>query len=49
LSGTRAGVDVACGSGVLRLQQLQLPGGRAMAAVDFINAHALAGKRLGEA
>jgi methionyl-tRNA formyltransferase len=49
LSCSRAGVDVACGSGVLRLQQLQLPGGRAMAAAEFVNAHALGGERLGGA
>jgi methionyl-tRNA formyltransferase len=34
----RDGIDVACGEGVLRLLQLQRDGGRAMAAVDYLNA-----------
>ena len=39
LAANKHGIDVATGDGVLRLQQLQLPGGRAQMAVDFINAH----------
>jgi len=39
----RQGIEVACGSGLLRIQTLQLPGGRPVSAADFSNAHALSG------
>jgi len=43
------GVDVACGEGVLRIGELQLPGKRRMAASDFLRGHQLArGTRLGD-
>lgn len=44
---SRDGIDVACGEGVLRIGHLQLPGAKAVAAVDFLNAHTLLGTCLG--
>ena len=47
LAAGKSGIDVACGEGVLRLLRVQLPGARALAAADFVNAHALEGVSLG--
>jgi methionyl-tRNA formyltransferase len=39
----KAGIDVATGSGILRILELQLPGKRALSAADFLNAHSVDG------
>lgn len=45
---SRDGIDVATGQGVLRLNQIQIPGKKAMAVADFLNANTLnVGEHLG--
>ncbi len=43
----KTGIEVATGRGRLRILRLQMPGKRAMAAVDFLNAHRVDGVVLG--
>jgi methionyl-tRNA formyltransferase len=43
----KTGLDVTTGEGLLRIQQLQLPGGKSLKTADFLNAHSLLGQRLG--
>ena len=41
------GIDVATGAGILRVRNLQRPGGRVMRAGDYINANTLEGETFG--
>ena len=43
VSAGRHGIDVACGHGCLRVQEVQLPGGRRLNAAAFLNARSLDG------
>lgn len=39
IAASKSGIDVATGSGFLRLLSIQLPGGKALTAAEFLNAH----------
>ncbi len=47
LNCNKDGIDVATGQGVLHIEKLQMPGGRAMPASEFINAHDISNTILG--
>jgi methionyl-tRNA formyltransferase len=49
LTAGKAGIDVACGVGALRILAVQLAGARQVSSIDFINAHPLEGVRFGAA
>jgi len=44
IAESRQGIDVATGSGVLRITQLQFPGGKPLLASEYLNAHSLIGE-----
>lgn len=48
LAESRDGIDVATGDGILRIKQLQMPGGKALSAEQFLNAHSLLDIQLGQ-
>jgi methionyl-tRNA formyltransferase len=41
VAANKTGIDIATGDGILRLLQVQLPGGRQVSSGDFLNAYAL--------
>jgi len=48
LQANKNSIDIACGQGVLRVTEVQLPGKRAMSVSDFLNANTLTiGEHLG--
>jgi methionyl-tRNA formyltransferase len=47
LRSSKTGIDVVAGDAVVRLLQVQLPGGKPMDVRDFVNAHDLSGQVLG--
>ena len=47
LTATREGIDVVCGTGVLRILKLQLAGRKALPAEEFLRGQRLDGTRFG--
>jgi methionyl-tRNA formyltransferase len=48
LSATPAGIDVVCGSGILRIRRLQLAGRKALPAAEFLRGQRLDGTRFAD-
>ncbi len=46
LSATPEGIDVVCGTGILRILELQLAGRKALPAAEFLRGQRLDGMRL---
>jgi len=46
IDANKNGIDIATGEGVLRLQAIQLPGGKPMPVAAFLNAHVIDGDKL---
>jgi Methionyl-tRNA formyltransferase len=47
ISSVNKTIDVATGHGILRLLELQLPGGKRISTQAFLNAHSVDGVKLG--
>jgi methionyl-tRNA formyltransferase len=48
LSATEEGIDVVCGTGILRILRLQLPGRKPLPAGEFVRGQRLSGTRLAD-
>ena len=46
IAASRAGIDVRCGDGVLRITELQMPGKKRVDAASFVNAYPIVGECL---
>jgi methionyl-tRNA formyltransferase len=48
LTAAAEGIDVVCGSGILRIRKLQLAGRKALAAAEFLRGQRLSGTRFSD-
>ena len=46
IAASKAGIDVCCGDGVLRITELQMPGKKRVDAANFVNAYPIVGECL---